>query len=186
MSIEVLNKDGKIYVKGYYDSSFIISAKQINGKWQNPYWVFDEENKDLVENIVLKYYGYKAYDEEIKIEYNPKDFTEDNYVIVGKKKTAERRKRRTPVVFFDTIVVSGGFNGWSGSEKNPQLGTDVGTILRTTVSKTFLSTLTDEDKSKIKIINKVSKDELLKRKHELEKCLAEINKQLREMDNNEQ
>jgi hypothetical protein len=32
MSIEVLTKDGKIYVKGYYDSNFIISAKQINGK----------------------------------------------------------------------------------------------------------------------------------------------------------
>lgn len=182
MNIEVLTKDGKIYVKGYYDSNFIISAKQINGKWQSPYWVFDEENQDLVENIVLKYYGYKLNDEEIKIEYNPEDFTEDNYVIVGQKRTAERRKRRTPVVFFDTIVVSGGFNEWSGSEKNPQLGTDEGTILRTTVSKTFLNTLTDEDKSKIKIINKVSREELLKRKKELEECLAKINEQLRELN----
>lgn len=66
--------------------------------------------------------------------------------------------------------------------KNPQLGTDEGTILRTTVSKTFINTLTDEDKSKIKIINKVSRDELLKRKKELEECLAKINEQLRELD----
>lgn len=46
---EVLRKDNNIYVKSYYDNDFVIAAKQINGKWENPYWVFDEENMDLVE-----------------------------------------------------------------------------------------------------------------------------------------
>lgn len=181
---EVLRKDNNIYVKSYYDNDFVIAAKQINGKWENPYWVFDEENMDLVEKIVLKHYGYKLGDDIVKIEYKAEDFTYENLVIVGTKKTVERRRRRTPVNLFDTIVVSGGFNNWSGSERNPQLGTDYGTVLRTTISKSFLNMLTDEEKSKIKVIEtKLKKDELLQEKERLEKRLIEIDMLLKQFEN---
>lgn len=85
---------------------------------------------------------------------------------------------------FDTIVVSGGFNDWSGSERNPQLGTDYGTVLRTTISKSFLNMLTDKEKSKIKVIEtKLKKDELLQEKERLEKRLIEIDMLLKQFEN---
>lgn len=155
----------------------------MGGEWQSPAWVFDEDVEDLVDEAVLKYFGYKKNDEVIKIEYKAEDFTRHNWIIVGKKTVAERRRRRTPVDFYDTVVVKGGFNGWSGSATNPSLGTDEGTVLRTTVAKSFLNILEPEQKEKIKIIAKgKSKSELLAEKAELEKRLAEITRQLKAME----
>lgn len=183
MMTNVKKENGNIYVESYYDSSFITVAKQLGGKWQSPAWVFDEDIEDLVREAVLKYYGYKENDETVKIEYKAEDFTRKNWVIVGKKTVAERRRRRIPVDFYDTIVVKGGFNGWSGSVANPSLGTDEGTILRTTVAKSFLDTLEPEQKEKIRVITKSkTKSELLVEKAELKKRLAEIEKQLKEME----
>ena len=183
MMTNVKKENGNIYVESYYDSSFITVAKQLGGKWQSPAWVFDEDVEDLVREAVLKYFGYKENDETVKIEYKAEDFTRKNWIIVGKKTVAERRRRRIPVDFYDTIVVKGGFNGWSGSVANPSLGTDEGTILRTTVAKSFLDTLEPEQKEKIRVIAKSkTKSELLVEKAELKKRLAKIEKQLKEME----
>lgn len=183
MMTSMKKENGKIYVESYYDSSFTTVAKQLGGQWQSPAWVFDEDVEDLVNEAVLKYFGYKENDEIVKIEYKAEDFTRHNWIIVGKKTVAERRRRRIPVDFYDTVVVKGGFNGWSGSAANPSLGTDEGTVLRTTVAKSFLDTLEPEQKEKIKIIAKgKSKSELLAEKAELEKRLAEIAKQLKAME----
>lgn len=176
--IEVKKENGKILVKSYYDSNFIAEVKQIGGKWEKPYWCVKQENEDLLEDKILKILGFKKNDSIIKIEYNADDFTEDNRVIIGKKTTVERSRRRMPVNLNDTIVVAGGFNGWSGSAKNPSLGTDENTILRTTVSRSFLNTLSEDEKNKIKIIADINKDNLLKEKEALLKRLEEINKLL--------
>lgn len=47
----------KIKVNSPYNKSFVAGAKQIQGKWNAPCWVFPEENKEAVKALLIEYYG---------------------------------------------------------------------------------------------------------------------------------
>ena len=41
-------EDGKMKVQSDYNKKFIAKARELQRKWEAPYWVFPEENEELV------------------------------------------------------------------------------------------------------------------------------------------
>lgn len=55
MKVAVENET--IKVNSPYNKSFVAGAKQIQGKWNAPCWVFPEENKEAVKALLIECYG---------------------------------------------------------------------------------------------------------------------------------
>ena len=55
MKVTVENET--IKVNSPYNKSFVAGAKQIQGKWNAPCWVFPEENKEAVKALLIECYG---------------------------------------------------------------------------------------------------------------------------------
>ena len=51
---ELERKSGMIFVKADYNREFIDKAKTIGGLWEKPYWVFPENNEDVLRELCLK------------------------------------------------------------------------------------------------------------------------------------
>lgn len=50
-------EDGKMLVETEYNAGFVRKAKELQGKWKNPYWQFPKENEDFVRDALLKFYA---------------------------------------------------------------------------------------------------------------------------------
>lgn len=59
MKVTVENE--KIKVNSPYNKSFVAGAKQIQGKWNAPCWVFPEENKEAVRAFALAAFFHSLY-----------------------------------------------------------------------------------------------------------------------------
>ena len=55
--MEILREDGKIKVQSGYDRRFVKKAHELNGKWEKPFWNFDEKHEEILNEILISIYG---------------------------------------------------------------------------------------------------------------------------------
>lgn len=183
--MKVTVENGKIKVNSPYNSEFIARARQIQGKWSSPNWVFPEENKDEVKELLVECYG-ECGDlgevDTVTIELDLDTYEDDapNHVLMfGSMVLLERRSRDRQPTFADNVmVVTGGFRESGGSRQHPCVSPKEGTILRVkgvpvTVYNRFkdcegVRLVSDLDTEKLK----AEREKLLKRLAEIDSLLA--------------
>lgn len=187
--LKVREFENKIAVTSPYNSAFINAVKQIGGRWlaDTKEWAIDADNKDLLADLLTKYYGNNPFEESEKIvvTFDAYDFS-DNYTIrLGDLIVAKRNRRDSPVTLAaGAVVTSGSFPTSGGSRGNPSVAVDKGTIIRLSIDKQFYDNLPMDTKEKMDIvnINKVDRvKELKARKDKLLAELAEIEAELKEI-----
>lgn len=73
-------KNGKVYTFTPYSEGYKNKARQSGGKWDaaEKAWVFDEEHKELVDALLIEFYGVgiDGEGETVTVEYEASLFEE--------------------------------------------------------------------------------------------------------------
>lgn len=187
-------EDGKIYVKSEYNKAFINKARYLQGKWESPYWVFPEDNREEVKELLLDTYGEADIleDEEqqkVTVEIDLELYTDtkgaNNELRLDNILLASRTSRNSYVKLADNVmVIQGGFEESGGSRANPALCPEDNTILRVkNVPLPIYEKVKDEDG--IRLISDVDIIALAKEKDRLLARIAEIDNMLNECGDSE-
>lgn len=188
--IKIRNYNGRIRVESPYNPEFIDRMHLINGKWDrnNKEWTVEEEHEDLMYKALSDIYGYsKDKSKLVTIEFRPWDFEDDcgnQRIKIGSVTVASRSSRDSKVfVPGNARVIEGQFEESGGSRNHPAVGTTEDIVMQADVPAYIVENLSEDDKNKIKIINKKSKEEkLLLEKEELLKRLEEIEEELKNIE----
>lgn len=135
-------ENNKIYVQSDYCSSFIKGARKLNGKWEDPYWVFDNDDKEYLKKLCIEVYGeFDIPVEKVNITLDmdklieltkDKIYDDDNssFELFGRN-IVKRFSRDSDVKLHDSVlIIQGGFPGRGGSGKYPRLNINPNTILK--------------------------------------------------------
>ena len=184
--VEVKFESEKMKVKTEYNSYFVKRAKELGGKWEKPYWVFPDENEDVVRQTLLDIYGEDGTpSKKIKIDINLDEYEGvysrsvqiENLVIANR---IDYYRRVT--LNGETIILKGGFAESWGDKKKVFLGQEEGTVLRTSIPETIFEKV--KGKKGIYLVEEGEegrKRRLQKEREELLKRIAEIDKELGKM-----
>lgn len=180
--MQIERTDGKIKVKSEYNKDFITKAHELNGKWESPYWVFEEKVNEELEESLIEIYGEGFDDIEkvtIKISLDDYENPGENFfgqLIKFRTLTLVRRIHRDdPVILSpNTWVVKGKFDKSGGSNKYPEVTWEPGTIINAEVPLKF----TTELPKGVTLLDDTIKEKLLNEKEKLMNRINEINKQL--------
>lgn len=185
--LNVRKEEGRIYVKSEYNGTFVARVKRIGGKWnaESKEWHVSEEQEKALEKILYVVFGYEPNRalEMLRVEYNASDFLWEGDVYIHKLCMVDRASRDTHVRYHcNTIVIEGEFPARGGSARYPMAKPAEGTVLRSDIPCGVYEQLSDEEKTKITIIQEESKKALLlKEKEQLLNRIAEIEKELEAM-----
>ncbi len=180
--MEIERADGKIKVKSGYNKDFIKKAKELNGKWNEPFWVFDEKVAAPLEKVLINIYG-EGFTEvgrttiEIDLDIYGHQQGVDGELKFKTMTLARRRFRDKPVIISSNAwVIKGEFKNRGGSMKYPEVSWEKGTVIRAEVPITFAEDLPEG----VKVIEDIDsiKDKLLKEKENLLEKIEEIDKRL--------
>jgi len=123
--ITVTIKNNSVYVQSPYESKFVKQAKQINGKWSAPYWVFPAENENLVRNLCREVYGTDGTVEPtttILVTLSEVGRHEDDRLMVGPIEVLRKWNRDSaPKLGENCTVVQGKLLSSGGSRNNPRI-----------------------------------------------------------------
>lgn len=130
--VEVKFENGKMRVKSDYNPAFIEKSKNMQGKWNAPYWDFPEENEEVVKNLLLSIYGEDGTPcESVTVDISLDDYSYGRELTLDTLLIASRHCRDYSVkLSSNAIVVSGRFSGSGGSVKHPAVTHDPGTVVR--------------------------------------------------------
>lgn len=184
--MEVKIEDGKIYVASDYNEDFIKGAKRINGKWDKPYWVFPEKNKDLLDKLLIQIYGECSDGETVTLIVDlPKckaARTSDRNLYLDVKNIATRFGRDKDVYFDSNVtILEGKFSDRGGSVNHPEVTWDDDKPLVLRIED-FPKVIYDriEDKTGITLLDtKIDFEKLKRERKELLKRIAEIDEILK-------
>ena len=132
---ELKHESGKIFVKAEYNQEFIAKAKTISGTWSEPYWVFPENNEDVLRELCLKCYGTYGDEEDTltilaDLEECPYSYNRKS-IVLGSVPLATRYARDKSVVTAPNVcVVEGEFEPRGGSVNRPEVTWDGHVVLR--------------------------------------------------------
>lgn len=135
MMKELKHESGKIFVKAEYNREFIDKAKTIGGTWSEPYWVFPENNEDVLRELCLKCYGTYGDEEDTltilaDLEECPYSYNRKS-IVLGSVPLATRYARDKSVVTVPNVcVVEGEFEPRGGSVNRPEVTWDGHVVLR--------------------------------------------------------
>lgn len=177
--MEIVRTEGKIKVQSEYNTDFIKKAKQIQGKWDAPYWVFPEKVADRLDEILIDVYG-EGFQKvpKVEIEIDLDTFGKDGDDLTYKGLTiATRRYRDASVILkYDAYVTEGNFSSRGGSTKYPEVTWAKGTKVRVSVPET----LTEELPQGVTLVQEKSEEQKLREEKErLLKRIAEIDELLK-------
>lgn len=125
-----------IKVESPYNPVFIRKARQIQGRWDKPYWIFPLKNKEYVINVLLDAYGDcgKLSDGDIPcvdVIIDMDKYPCGCYLKIDTLIVAERPSRDADVILSPkALVMQGGFEKSGGSVKNPCIDALNGTIIK--------------------------------------------------------
>lgn len=191
--MEVIKEDGKLKVKSEYNAEFIRKAHELSGKWDSPYWVFDEKNEQIVRQTLMEVYGEDGTPQkEVTIDIDlDKYFPEyyrgrnDDAEFHGKSLCYRPGRDSNVKMRNDAIVIKGGFPSNGGSRNHPALDWENGTVIRVTVTEAaYLAekehegiTLHENDDKTQKIqALKDEKERLMARVAEIDAEMEKLNK----------
>lgn len=184
MKIEYDNE--KIKVETGYNKNFISKAHKLAGKWENPFWVFPKEVEKQLDDALFNIYGEGLKPRKfvkIRVELPGTKLDDEEDLFIGGWRIAYRPGRDSQVRFSQdgSYVESGDFEDRGGSVAHPWVKWKEGTTVVTSIPEERLEKAKKEFGDKLTVLKaELSKKQLLERKAELEKELAEINKKLEE------
>lgn len=174
--------DGKfIKVESPYNRAFIAKARQIQGKWNSPYWVFPLKNKKYIVNALIDIYGdcgnlSDEYIPYVEVTLDLDKYPYNHCIKIDTLVIAERPSRDASVVLSPNVtVVQGDFEKSGGSAKYPCIEPLDGTILKVDNVPLVVAERA-KDLDGITIINqdKSNREILLEERERLVKRLKEI------------
>ena len=193
MKVKIENE--KIYVISDYNKEFIKRARYLQGKWESPYWVFPEENREEVKELLLDTYGEAdtledEAQQKVTVEIDLDFYTDrkgergelrlDNILI------ASRMSRDSYVKLADNVmVVRGGFKESGGSRANPTINPKDNTILRVKDIPLKIYERVINERG-VKLVSDIDKTALIEEKKRLLVRIAEIEELLGEYNNKEE
>jgi len=161
--VKVRMIDDKIAVESPYNSDFVKKARQMQGKWdsKNKVWVFDNEDRSLVLDILRSVYGYEESGELVTVEVGGdalKSGDKYDHIVLFGQDLAKRWDRDSEVKLPKNVrVIKGDFASSGGSRKSPAIGDIVGVVLKVKdVSKMKAEELLNEYPKDVKIITKLA------------------------------
>lgn len=184
--VELKFESGKMKVKTEYNPYFVGRAKELGGKWEKPYWVFSDENEDVVKQELLSIYGEDgAPTKKVRVDVNLDEYegVKSHSVQIENLVIANRIDHYRKVTLNDgTIILKGGFAKSCGDKRKVLLGQEEGTVLRTSVPEMIYEKV--KDKKGIYLVEEGEtsrKRRLQKEREELLKRIAEIDRELEGM-----
>lgn len=127
MAVSIDVTDNTVRVRSPYNHEFIDAAKEIGGKWSDPYWVFDARDEDRVRDLCLEVYGEDGReidpDEAVTVRLDVRRESEgnDRVVLAGRCLVRKYDRDKPPTLSDGVVVVEGGYPSRGGSRKNPRL-----------------------------------------------------------------
>ena len=136
--MKVRVEDDRIYVQSDYNKAFISKAKHIQGKWNNPFWVFPAENREELKELLIDTYGEADILEEYEGQKITVDLDLDYFpnptrgeIRLGGILVASRPHRDSPVRLAENcMLIKGGFAEYGGSRTAPEIAADKETVIR--------------------------------------------------------
>lgn len=130
--MEIKIENGKMKVRCDYNRTFITKAKELQGKWESPFWVFPEENEELVRAALMNAYGEDGrVHDTVVVDLNLDEYSYGHVLKIGSIVLVSRRGRDTPVTVNPrAVVIAGGFSESGGSSNSPAVTHKDGTIVR--------------------------------------------------------
>jgi hypothetical protein len=188
--IETVIDGNFIKVKSPYNRAFIKKARQIQGEWEKPYWIFPLKNKEYVINALLASYGECGSLSEnipcVDVIIDMDKYPCGCYLKIDTLIVAERPSRDADVILSPkALVMQGGFEKSGGSVKNPCIDALDGTIIKVENVPLIVAERV-KDLDGITIINrdenkdKNNREFLLEERERLVKRLEEIDTLLNE------
>ena len=186
--MEINKENEKIYVSVDYNEEFIKGAKQINGKWEKPYWVFPERNEDILNKLLTKVYGEASNGKTVTLLVDLQKCTavkaDGKSLYLETKCIATRYRRDDRVVLPENVtVMEGEFARRGGSINKPEVTWDTATLIlkirefpQVLYDRIADKTGIDLDETDIDIETlKSERDRLVKRVAEIDNILAKYN-----------
>lgn len=126
--------DGKIYVKSPYLPAFIKDARQLGGKFDRPYWVFDANHVGLVRAKLVEHYKHDgSTGPTVKMHIRLDGFNLrrwDSQFIAGPIEVLSKLNRDSaPKLGAGCVVIAGRLLSRGGSRSNPEITFEDGTII---------------------------------------------------------
>jgi hypothetical protein len=189
MRIEVKASEGIIKTYSPYSKRFVDFAHMRNAKWSDSEkcWMFDPRDEFAVRSALIDIYGTDDYSSCEKVDVRVKmDEVKCTKSLFMLGRELARRKYRDYYVDLGegVAVIQGGFPDSGGSARYPELNPEEGTILEVRgVPKSLAEREWLENRSAVELVGdmdqsklEAEKERLLKRIEEIDRLLAELNK----------
>lgn len=181
---------GQMMVCSDYSAEFVKGAKRLNGQWNGEAWVFDERDKDRVNELLFNVYGQNELQTddtvEVQVSLDALGKIEKALELFGRV-LAVRFNRDQPVKLHPSVILlQGNFPKRGGSMNYPRLAPEQGTVLlvRDVPNSLYLKakeqfaagislTETAQKKESMEAL-KEEKERLLQRLAEIEHLLNEV------------
>lgn len=130
--IKIIKENGKLKVRCDFNREWIKKAKETQGHWENPYWVFPEENEEIVRNILKDVFGEDdTPGEKVTVDLDLDQYRYGNNLMIASILIASRPAREAAVKLSENaLVLKGGFEARGGSTRTPRVTHEEGTVVR--------------------------------------------------------
>lgn len=186
VKIETIN--GRIYLISPYNRQCVEGAHRLGGKWDASAkaWTFDPRDRERVVKLAADVYGYSEGTDAqhaVTVRIDPRDHEddEDTDIVFAGRTIAHRPYRDSSVrLASNVVIVSGSFGSWGGSARCPRvIGVDTSDDIQLEIRDIPASELKNE--KDYTVVDGDPLKALEAKKAELEKQLADINKQIEQM-----
>lgn len=182
MCVKIEKEDGIIRVFSDYSKEFVDVAHELNGRWRNGAWCFNESVEDVLKEALMNIYGEDGSPAKmVTVKFHAIDFEDESELIIGGIQIAKRFNRDSKVKFTNSsaFLVNGKFSSSGGSARYPRIDAEAGTVVQCTIPEAMY----EKFKDKLELVenNKDKKKNLLEEKEKLIARLAEIEKELSEL-----
>lgn len=177
MSVKIETTDETISVTSEYNSEFVDAARNLNGKWKAPAWVFDIRDEDDVRAACMKFYGEDGLTKDkvdVKVTFIEDHFVNRGPISISGKVIAKAFGRDSGAKLGEGVVLKEGKFRSGGSVKNWETKADAGTVVIVRDVSRAVAESTPHKRMKVEIISSTSSVEKDALKAEKEKLLARI------------
>ena len=177
--MKVIKENGVIKVDAEFSREFVTKAHELNGKWRDGMWNFNESVEDALRAALMDIYGEDGSPAEyVTVKFDATDFEDESEIKIGGLQIAKRFARDSAVKFTNdsAFTAEGHFPSSGGSRNYPCINADEGTIIQVDIPKSLYEKFSD----KLEIVESSDnrRANLFKEKEQLRARLAEIEKEL--------
>ena len=125
--VQLVESNGKFYLKAPYNEDLPYEAKKLGGRWDpdRKAWRFDPRDRDRVSALAKSIYGTDGTDspELVTVRLSLSAYADDRTATIAGRIVVNRPGRDDELRLGDGVtIVSGSYHGGSGSVRYPVIG----------------------------------------------------------------